>query len=381
MLGYLYQCRYALLAGLRASKSKPSMILSIERFDDIAFEAGADLKQAIQLKHHGKAGDLTDASVDLWKTIGIWAGKCAANPQLPFEVQFLILTTGAAPEGSAAALLRPGRAPTEADKACTLLVAVATKSTNAITGSARKAFLALQPEIRKSLCDAIQIFDNAPSITNAREELEEIVAFAATAENVATFVDYLEGWWFAEVVRMLSAPNEPGIAVTAMRTKIDELREAFKSGQLPMTEASAEATADEVADADSRIFVRQIRAVGVSDPLVKIAVRDYYRASAQRSRWARENLLLDGEAALYDRELVDRWNRQFEANKEGLDTASETAKAECGRKNFYWANQLQVSFRNRSEIWLTTGSYQMLADRVQVGWHPDFTDKFQSGEG
>jgi len=46
MLGYLYQCRYALLAGLRASKSKPAMVLSIERFDDIAFEDGTDLKQA-----------------------------------------------------------------------------------------------------------------------------------------------------------------------------------------------------------------------------------------------------------------------------------------------------------------------------------------------
>ena len=380
MLGYLYQCRYALLVGLRASKTKPAMVLSIERFDDIAFEESAGLKQAIQLKHHGSAGDLTDSSVDLWKTIGIWTSKCATNPQLPFEAQFLILTTGTAPDSSAAALLRPDRTPATSDTACELLLKAAVGSTNATTEGARKAFLALQPEIRKSLCAAIIVFDDAPNITDARDELEEMVVFAAAAENIATLMDYLEGWWFAEVVRMLTNPNSPGTAVSAIRTKIDELREAFKSGQLPMTEPVADATPEEAAAADKRTFVQQIRAVGISDTIVKLAIRDFYRASAQRSRWARENLLLDGEATRYDGELVDRWRRQFEANRDGLDTASEAAKMECGRKNFHWANQLQVSFRNRTEMWLTAGSYQMLADRVQVGWHPEYVDKF-SGDG
>jgi hypothetical protein len=40
--GYLYQCRYALLAGLQAIPDAPELEISIEKFDDVAFEAHPD---------------------------------------------------------------------------------------------------------------------------------------------------------------------------------------------------------------------------------------------------------------------------------------------------------------------------------------------------
>ena len=36
-LGYLFQCRYALLDGLRAVPDTPHLLISIEKFDDVAF--------------------------------------------------------------------------------------------------------------------------------------------------------------------------------------------------------------------------------------------------------------------------------------------------------------------------------------------------------
>ena len=38
LLGYLYQCREALLLSIELSKSFPGLSVSIERFDDIAIE-------------------------------------------------------------------------------------------------------------------------------------------------------------------------------------------------------------------------------------------------------------------------------------------------------------------------------------------------------
>jgi hypothetical protein len=68
--GYLFQCRYALLAGLRATIDTPNVAISIERFDDIAFEADGEPTELIQTKHHVRQnGNLTDASADLWKTL------------------------------------------------------------------------------------------------------------------------------------------------------------------------------------------------------------------------------------------------------------------------------------------------------------------------
>ena len=37
-VGYLFQCRYALYAGLRAIPNDPQLEISIEKFDDVGFE-------------------------------------------------------------------------------------------------------------------------------------------------------------------------------------------------------------------------------------------------------------------------------------------------------------------------------------------------------
>ena len=50
MTGYLFQCRYALLVGLRATIDTPNLEISIERFDDVAFELGGNPTELIQAK-------------------------------------------------------------------------------------------------------------------------------------------------------------------------------------------------------------------------------------------------------------------------------------------------------------------------------------------
>lgn len=67
LTGYLFQCRCALLKGLQAIPNSPELAISIEKFDDIAFEAGEPI-ELIQTKHHiSKKGSLSDSSVDLWE--------------------------------------------------------------------------------------------------------------------------------------------------------------------------------------------------------------------------------------------------------------------------------------------------------------------------
>ena len=51
MMGYLYQVRYAML--LLLESENPTFKISIEKFDDIAFEDGFSPVEMIQNKHHG----------------------------------------------------------------------------------------------------------------------------------------------------------------------------------------------------------------------------------------------------------------------------------------------------------------------------------------
>lgn len=371
MLGYLYQCREALLLAILETKSQPGLFVSIERFDDVAFEHGTAVEQ-IQLKHHVNPSSLTDMSVDLWKTLRIWSEQVAENPQVPFERRFAIITTAQAPSGSAAELLRTPRPSTDAEKkALALLQVAAADSTNQESAAGRKAFLSLSEQDQRNLLSSIQIHDNAPSITDARSEIEEQLHFSAPDGKVSDLVDHLEGWWFAQVVASLVDPSAVAISLLLIRAKIDEIASAFRNNELLISPETLTVLANALPESDGRTFVRQMRCIDVAEEAIELAKFDFYRATAQRSSWARENALLDGEAARYDANLVERWKRERLASENSGAPLTDDDKKMFGRNLFHWASREQASFRNRHEQWLCTGSYQMLADGLALGWHPD----------
>jgi hypothetical protein len=66
LVGYLYQCRLALLETLKRLKTNPSLTVSIETLDDVVFENEGTPTEIIQVKHHiNRQANLTDASTDL----------------------------------------------------------------------------------------------------------------------------------------------------------------------------------------------------------------------------------------------------------------------------------------------------------------------------
>ena len=114
----------------------------------------------------------------------------------------------------------------------------------------------------------------------------------------------------------------------------------------------------------------------VSDSVIARSVQDYYRSYAQRSKWARENLLLDSELSKYDDGLKDRWERKFDAVMDTSDMSTNSGKCEFGRGLCLWACQESIPLRNIVETWITSGSFHGLADILQIGWHPDFKEMF-----
>ena len=70
----MYQARLALAECLRYAYDDLGIEIAIEKLDDVSFEKNGSALEMLQTKHHLKhAGDLTDASVDLWKTLRVWA--------------------------------------------------------------------------------------------------------------------------------------------------------------------------------------------------------------------------------------------------------------------------------------------------------------------
>jgi hypothetical protein len=129
-----------------------------------------------------------------------------------------------------------------------------------------------------------------------------------------------------------------------------------------------------VAELDKRPFVRQLRKIKIGSDRIEYSIRDYYRAYEQRSRWAREDLLLDDELENYERELIEAWQPRFAAMCDELTTScAPDERIEAGQILFRWV-EIEASFplRNVRDRFLTHGSYHILANRFAVGWHPEY---------
>ena len=287
--------------------------------------------------------------------------------------RLVFLTTNAAADGSALSLLRKAADGRHESRALELLITAAHRSRNRTTAAARDAFLALTVAARQVLVGNIWVFDEAPTITDARGELETVLHYSAAPNQVGDLTDHLEGWWFNRVIIALSDPNSAAIPLAAIHSKVSDLRENFRLGNLPLDDTIDTMPPSDL-PRDDRTFIRQMTHIHVSEHEVRAAVHDYYRAYEQRSRWARENLFLDGESDRYDRGLRDAWYRHFLACTADVPEDCDGATKEAqGRKVFRWAREYQKPLRNRDETWLSSGSFQMLADEVRIGWHPNYS--------
>jgi hypothetical protein len=379
-IGYLFQCRYALLAGLRALPDMPQLLISIEKFDDVAFEASGEPTELIQTKHHiAKTGDLTDGNVDLWKTIGIWLKRVIEDIEAPFRMKFALLTTALAPDKSAASFLRMrDRDEEDANK---LLMKAAKSSKNKQVDAVCKAYLELPDQVRLSLLRSVMILDGSPNIIDVRDEIARNLHHAAPRDQIDKLVERLEGWWFGAVIRAISAATPEAIPVLAIEQRVDELREQFKRDALPVDFEAVVPSGTVIAELDKRSFVRQLRTVAIGPKRIEYAIRDYYRASEQRSRWAREDLLIDGELEHFERELTEAWEPRHASIVEEAESSSPEQKIVLGQTLFKWVEQ-EASFPLRTvrERFLTHGSYHILANRFAVGWHPDFKTEVDQPE-
>lgn len=378
-LGYLYQVRVALLWALRRLKSATDFLVSIETLDDVTFETkGGTPVELLQTKHHrSRASSLTDASPDLWKSLRIWF-EGRAEKSIPSDAVLHLLTTAMAPTGSAASHLRiEGR---NVETAIAALQSTAQSSTNAANASAYEVFLKTSLTTRKAILEMVVVIDAAPSVSALDQELRAEVFWAVDREDHDAFLDRLEGWWLRRVLKQLVAVGQSERILGAeIESEMSDLREQFKQDSLPVDDDLLAFSLD---DATNRTgagltFVHQLALVKAGKRRIGAAIRDYYRAFEQRSRWLRNDLLLVGDLDKYERKLVEEWEIVFEAMTDEVGTnAAEDAKEKAARGVLQWAERASIPIRPRvTEPFVTRGSLHMLADEIRVGWHPEFRDR------
>ncbi|MBE6059276.1 MAG: hypothetical protein E7215_03755 [Clostridium sulfidigenes] len=372
MIGYLYQIRYPLMEMLRTGEGK---FLTIEKFDDIGIEDIDGKKTFVQLKHHG-GGSLSDASVDLWKTIRIWCSGINNKTIDVSKTNFHIITTQTASNNSIAYYMTP-RGKNDnigEDKIIEKLKYVSGNSVSKENKEAYEEFKKTDLNDLKELINNITIIDNAPSIIDLESKIKKYIKYSCPMQHIDAFYSRLEGWWIKRVIDHLTIESLASISYDELRCKIDDLREQFMLENLPID--FADDINIDTSIYQDKIFLNQLKLIGVKGNRCVNAIHDYYKASCQRSRWSREDLLAIDEIEKYETKLEKEWERIFDSIVEELEYMEicEENKIKCGRE-IYKTIELdtQINIRkNCSEAYVMRGSYQMLADKLKVGWHPDF---------
>lgn len=378
-LGYMYQVRLALLLALRRLPEGREFMLSLETLDDVVFETNGLPNDLIQAKHHcNRAASLTNACPDLWKSLRVWF-EGHADGSISSDACLHLITTATAAAGSAASLLT--HVSRDVDAAQAQLEATASTSVSHSNKEAYSAFLRPSRTDRKAVLERVWIVDASSNIVNLDFELTKETYHATDKAHQSAFVQYLEGWWLRRVISQLLNLSADRILSAEIEAEMSDLRQQFKQGALPISDDLRqydldEATAEKHADSP---FVHQLHLAKVNAHRIAAAIRDYYRAFEQRSRWTRDDLII-GDLDAYERRLKEEWELTFRRVQDDLgQVTTEELKINAARTVLSWAETALIPIRPAvTEPFVTRGSLHMLADGLEIGWHPEFRDRLAS---
>ena len=388
-LGYTHQFRSALLLGLKHVEEL-GYALCVEKLDDVSLHAsdepGADVLEMRQFKlHKNRDGHLGDSSVDIWKTLRVWAEAVAAGRVRPDRCRFILVTTAVSSPENAVRLLRPAGRDRDAEEARVALEAAGAKSKNDVVRTAHAALLELPEGVRRTLFERIELLEGDAAAVETAGAVEERLWFVAPdkRERVA---DGLFGWWQTTLCRHLAEESPPPILVAAVHQRVQDLVAEFGRGRLPDDLLGEDVPNNETPAEDERMFVRQLSLVGVAGRRLRIAQEDHYRAFSQRSQWFRGNLLGHREQEKFEGRLVDAWEERFEVMREKADGGGGDDRTRHGGDLYRWVS---TDSPGRQDLWfrpdfptqyMVKGSFHMLADGRRVGWHPDFQELLAPGD-
>ena len=320
-LGYIYQPRFALLKLLQLPESTSVLI---EKDDDLDFIDKDGIKTLASLKHKGTGDRLTDLSTDFWKSARIWLSRYNRDGRSEANLRFFLFSTGTVSNTSFLRrfLLEPPTTDDEAVSLSQIASDVLAKSESKLIGEIAVEFHKLNDDEKDDFLSRIVIFDGGPRIEDVPSIIKDQHMRSIRRDNRDAIFERLEGWWNDTIVNLLVGKRTDAIFGYEVSDKLSAFTEEYKSDNLPITFRGKVPAGEIDADNDPRLFVVQLREIGIASNRIRNAILDYYRAFEQRSSWARESLLVSGEMEEYEDRLVDEWSRYRDVVFEELDEQS-----------------------------------------------------------
>jgi hypothetical protein len=361
----------------------------VEKDDDLEFVDEGGRKTLGSLKHKAEGERLTDLSTDFWKSVRIWLTRYVDSGKIGSTHRFYLFTTNEVSETSFLKTFLPteGVGLIEGHSLVALAdAALAASQSLSITKIADELHLLNEAE-QVDFWRRIVIFDRTPRIDDIPKLIKDQHMRSIRRESRDAVYERLEGWWHDNVLALLTGKRVQAIFGYEVSDKLTDFADEYKADNLPITFRGKMPDGEVDTDNDERLFVQQLRDIGISSSRIRNAILDYYRAFEQRSAWARENLLVSGELEEYEDRLEDEWSRYRDVVFEKLDPSSaDDALREAGQRLYQWADlesgsNSTLRIRERvTEPYVVRGCFHILANIAptpRIYWHPFFLQRLR----
>lgn len=349
--------------------SPDDAVVVMEGEDDVAIRFSSGEKTLEQVKSATKHNALSDWSNDLWKTIGNWIVDIESGELDLHKTMFRLYVTPVQSGEIADAVHGACDDPT-ASELKQLIIA----KRNALSRKPRcnkfvEALLGLGESTLPEFLARVSIESMHERPEHSVEDLWGPTYSDETTQRLTSFAI---GVARDKANAQIKLGNEGAVNAGSFK---NEIRLFAARLNLPnfLASSSSQPSDDAVTKVHAQRpkFVRQLEIIHVGQDQETRAVADFLRASADKTIWAEEGDIVQGDLDDLDSTLV----RFFQLHKgEVEDLHAEQSEEIQGRQT------LRLCLRNRAKLasqevpdHFIPGSYHELADEPygEVGWHPN----------
>jgi hypothetical protein len=375
-LGFAHQILAALVLLLEADDDES---VSIELSDDVTIHhvsgtPNQTVETRYQVSHtlNSSPSELTSKSVKLWKTLAIWAAEFSRRER------YLLLTC--APVAQELSPLLDGTDITalrllllkEATRVIEEFETKAAKHGDRISGC--RAFVALSELDQRALLEQTKILGSSTNISGTDQKLSGLLRNTIGPEKRSLLINRVREYWINRVFKSLTNELSRTIPKGEIQDFIEQMSSAIVGTALPNDFGELTPPPDSETPG---MMQRQIEIVKGGRSRVARARVAHWRSRNQRDRWMAEDITSRNVLDSFDRKLVEEWTGRHGPMCDDTEHSTQDEKQKRGCDLLDWshthapATLINVGSRTAPPF-LVQGTYQDLANRLEVGWHPEF---------
>lgn len=351
--------------------------VGLEYADDVSVHNPDGSTLVEQCKSALKSNPITDWAEDLWKTFHLWIDNANAGAYDPAKTRFQLYVT---PVKSCNFAQKLSDLSNE-NEIKTLLGEIAKKRKK--VSSTSKSAEHLDAIFAADQKLVVQIIQNFKLITEDQDPLSPIYAHldaTVSRETLEKACSYGIGNSMNHIEKAVKSDSAPLISAQDFRTTF----RAFvnKHDATNVLHSLADQPDDAVIQdtlSSAPPFVQQLKLIDAKIETITRAASDYLRSSADRTSWAAEGLIFEDSVDDYTDALKQRHGHV----RDEIDLTHGTLEPPTrGRLVYHKCCQITpVPLQGRVvPDHFMAGSLNDLANRKDIGWHPDYLTLMKSEE-